>query len=159
MMLFIQAYRMGVETFFFFSYAKQKDARAMYSILMNYFVIVMSIILLMLVSGIDLIKYFLGSQEYWKGIGVVPILLLANLFFGVYIHLSVWYKLSDRTRYGAYISILGAFITVIINMSFYSHYGIRGFRLGYASILFWHVRVLICVGQEILLHTLQLEKK
>ncbi len=117
MILFIQAYRMGIEPFFF-SYAKEKNAKETYSMLMNYFVIVMCFILLILVSSIDIIKYFLSSKTYWQGVDVVPILLLANLFFGIYVHLSVWYKLSDKTKYGAYISILGAFITIIININF-----------------------------------------
>ncbi|BAV94318.1 lipopolysaccharide biosynthesis protein [Ichthyobacterium seriolicida] len=116
MVLFIQAYRLGAEPIFF-SQSKNKDSKKLYATTMNYFVLTMLIIFLLLVTHIELIKYFIRSEEYWQALDIVPILLLAQVFFGIYTHLSVWYKLSDKTVYGAYMSIVGAIITIVGNIS------------------------------------------
>jgi len=73
---------------------------------------------------LDILKPLLLRKEiYWEGIGVVPILLLANLFLGIYYNLSIWYKLTDQTKWGAYISIFGAILTVGLNIIFLPIYG------------------------------------
>ncbi len=114
--LFIQAYRYGAEPFFF-AKAKELDARETYAELMNLFVIVTSLIFVGLNLFIDPISHiFIPNPEYYEGLHIVPVLLLANLFLGVYINLSIWYKLSDKTLYGAIISIVGAAITIALNL-------------------------------------------
>lgn len=115
MTLFIQAFRMGVEPFFF-AKAKDKDARETYAFVMNYFVAIMSVIFLFLMVNLDVFKHFIRNEEMWVGIKVVPILLLANLSLGIYISLSVWYKINDKTKYGALFSIIGAIITIVMNI-------------------------------------------
>ena len=63
------------------------------------------------------------NQEYWKAMAIVPIILLANLFLGIYHNLSVWYKLTDKTRMGMYISLFGALVTVILNITLIGKFG------------------------------------
>ncbi len=123
MMLFATAYRLGIEPFFF-SNAKAKDAKANYAKILEFFVIFGALILLTVVVFVDILKLILIPNEaYWEAMTVVPILLLAYLFLGVYHNLSVWYKITDRTKFGAYISIFGALITLFINTIFIPKFG------------------------------------
>ena len=83
---------------------------------MLWFIIFGAFILVIIVLNLDIIGYlFLRKAAYWEGLMVVPILLLANLFLGIYYNLSVWFKLTDKTYYGTMISIIGAVITIILN--------------------------------------------
>ena len=117
MTIFVQAFKMGAEPFFF-NHAKEKNARNTYADILKYFVISGSLIFLVLVCFIDFFKSLvIRDPEYWMAIGIVPIILMANLFLGIYHNLSVWYKLTDRTRTGMYISILGAVITIGLNLA------------------------------------------
>ncbi|TDL99705.1 MAG: polysaccharide biosynthesis protein [Flavobacteriaceae bacterium] len=122
LLLFRQAYLLGIEPFFF-SHAQNKDAKKTYAKLMHYFVLVNCIILLGLVANLDLLKYYLGQPKYWEGLSVVPIILIAEVFLGIYLNLSIWYKLSDKTYIGAIISLIGAFLTIVINLVFIPKYG------------------------------------
>lgn len=121
MSLFIQAFRYAAEPFFF-SHAKEKNASRVYAEVMKYFVIVCAAIFLLVTLYIDIFKYFIG-KDFREGLPVVPVLLMANLFLGVYVNLSIWYKLTDRTLMGAGVSILGAALTVVLNVVFVPQYG------------------------------------
>ena len=112
--LFIQAFRYAAEPFFF-AEEKEKNARETYAKIMKYFVIVCTTIFLVVMLYIDLFKHFL-DDSYWAGLHIVPILLFANIFLGVFYNLSVWYKLSGKTKYGAYIASFGAIITISLNL-------------------------------------------
>jgi O-antigen/teichoic acid export membrane protein len=112
--LFIQAFRFAAEPFFF-SRLKDKNASKTYAVVMNYFVIVCCTIFLVVLFYLDIFKHFLRNKTYWEGLSIVPILLLANIFLGVYYNLSIWYKLSNKTKIGAAVAILGAIITLILN--------------------------------------------
>ncbi len=126
MTLFIQAYRYGAEPFFF-AKAKELDARETYAELMNLFIIATAFLFVGLNLFIGPIsRIFIPNPEYHEGLHIVPILLLANLFLGVYINLSIWYKLSDKTTYGALISIVGAIITISLNLWAIPVYGYTG---------------------------------
>jgi O-antigen/teichoic acid export membrane protein len=115
MVLFRTAYSLGIEPFFF-SYAKNENAPQTYADVTKYFVIFGSLISLSVIVFADILKLFLIPNEtYWSAMKVVPLIVLANLFLGIYTNLSVWYKLTDRTKMGAYISIVGAIITLTIN--------------------------------------------
>jgi O-antigen/teichoic acid export membrane protein len=116
MTIFIQAFRFAAEPFFF-SRAKEKDSKKTYALVMKYFVIFCLILFLATILNLDWIK-FLIAEPYWEGLKVVPILLLANLCLGVVYNLSIWYKLSSQTKFGAIISITGAVVTVVINVLF-----------------------------------------
>ena len=115
MTLFATAFRLGIEPFFF-SHAKNENAPQTYALITKYFVIFGSAILLCVVVFADVLKIlFIRSEEYWEAMSVVPLIVLANFFLGIYHNLSVWYKLSDKTKMGAYISIIGAAVTLVLN--------------------------------------------
>ncbi|MFK8301753.1 polysaccharide biosynthesis C-terminal domain-containing protein [Capnocytophaga stomatis] len=115
MTLFVTAYKLGVEPFFF-SNAQDKNAPQTYALVTEYFTIFGAFILLFITVFIDVFKLFLiPNAAYWEALWIVPVILLANLCLGVYHSLSVWYKVTDRTHVGAYISILGMLITVLLN--------------------------------------------
>jgi O-antigen/teichoic acid export membrane protein len=124
MTIFIQAFRFAAEPFFF-KYSKEKDAKKMYADIMKYFVIVCSILFLGTMMNIQWIQYFVGKQ-YREGMDVVPILLMANLFLGIFINQSIWYKLTGHTGYGAALTILGAIITISFNMYWIPRIGYMG---------------------------------
>lgn len=116
MTIFIQAFRLGAEPFFF-SHSKEKNAQQTYALIMKYFVMAGSFMLVFIISYLDVFKIALvKDQSYWKAIDIVPIVLLANLFLGIYFNLAIWYKLTDKTRYGMYLSIIGAIITIVFNL-------------------------------------------
>ncbi len=123
MTLFITAFRLGAEPFFF-NHATHKNAKENYAKILNWFVIAGAIILFVIVAFLPLFaKIILGRPEYYQALQIVPIILLANLFLGIYHNLSVWYKLTDKTKYGMYFSIIGALITVVLNLIFIPIYG------------------------------------
>lgn len=114
MTLFIQAYRFAAEPFFF-AMAKEKDAKAVYAKIMDYFVITVSLIFLITMLYLDdFFIHFIG-REFRGGRNVIPILMLANLFLGIYYNLSIWYKLTSKTIWGAWLSAIGAVITLVLN--------------------------------------------
>ncbi len=122
MMLFATAYRLGIEPFFF-SHSKTKGAEKNYAQVLELFVVFGAVILVTVVVFIDFLKALLIPNEaYWEAMAVVPILLLAYLFLGIYHNLSVWYKVTDRTKFGAYISVFGALITLVINGMFIAQF-------------------------------------
>lgn len=124
MTLFIQTFRYAFEPFFF-SQADKKDSRDMYALIMKYFVISGLAIFLFVMAGIGIFQYFIGAG-FREGLHIVPILLLANLFLGIVFNLSLWYKLSGKTSYGAYIAIIGAIITLIFNAALIPFIGYTG---------------------------------
>lgn len=126
MTLFSVAYKLAVEPFFF-SEAEKSNPKKNYALVLETYVIIGSSILVLVVVSLDLLKVvFIGDQEYWKAMKIVPIILLANFCLGIYQNLSVWYKVTDRTRFGAYISIVGALFTLIINIILIPIYGYLG---------------------------------
>jgi len=114
MTLFIQMFRFAAEPFFF-AEAEKKDSPELFARVLNYFVISGLLIFLGITLFIDVFQYFLGP-EFRSGLNIVPIVLIANLFYGVFFNLSVWYKLTDRTRNGAVIALIGASITLFANI-------------------------------------------
>ncbi|MEO9512943.1 MAG: oligosaccharide flippase family protein [Flavobacteriaceae bacterium] len=121
--LFGTAFRMGVEPFFF-SHAKTEKPQKTYAQITDYFVILGSIILLAVIVFIDVLgKLLIRNAIYWEALNVVPIILLGGLCLGIYHNLSVWYKVTDQTKFGAYISSIGALITLVINIAFIEKIG------------------------------------
>lgn len=116
MMMFTQAFRYAYEPFIF---AKHKDKNSVgaYADAMKYFVIFSLLILLGMLFYLDIIKLII-HPSYWSGMRVVPIVLFSYIFQGVFFNLSLWYKLTDKTQYGAYFSILGLVITLLVNVLF-----------------------------------------
>lgn len=115
MTLFIQAYRYAAEPFFF-SYAKEKDAKQTYARIMTFFVITVSVLFLVTMLYLDDIVILLIGKDFREGRTVIPVLMLAHLFLGIYYNLSIWYKLTGQTMYGAYLSVAGSIVTIGLNI-------------------------------------------
>jgi O-antigen/teichoic acid export membrane protein len=125
MTLFATAYRLGIEPYFF-SHSKTENPQKNYAKILEFFVALGSIILLFVVVFADVLKpYIVRSEAYWEAMWIVPIVLLANFCLGIYHNLSVWYKITDRTKFGAYISVFGAIITLAINIFFIKTYSYK----------------------------------
>ncbi len=123
MVMFIQAFRYAYEPFIF---AKNREAGTdklqVYSEAMKYFVIFGLFIFLGVMFYLDIIKYFIGPA-YFAGLKVVPIVMIAELFFGIFFNLSIWYKLTDRTIWGTWFSLLGLAVTLALNIIFVPRFG------------------------------------
>ena len=155
MTLFATAYRLGIEPFFF-SHAKSENPQKNYAIILEFFVAFGSIILLSVVVFADVLKpYIVRSEAYWEAMWVVPIILIANFCLGIYHNLSVWYKITDRTKFGAYISVLGAIITLVLNYVLIPIMGYKGSAIAtlsaYAFMMllsFFIISMLISCGKQ-----------
>jgi O-antigen/teichoic acid export membrane protein len=147
MNLAIQAFRYAAEPFFF-SNAADKNSPQLFARVNHYFVIVCCVFLLGVSINLDILKYFLGSEKYWEGLYVVPILLLAYLFLGVYYNMSIWFKLSDKTFYGTLITLAGAFITIGANYLLIPKLGYLG--SSWAALVCYFSMAVICylLGQK-----------
>src|SRR5690606_26322844 len=127
----IQAFRLGAEPFFF-SYAKNENARKVYALIMDYFVIATVLAMVGISANIEWLKYFIKGKDaaqqtlYWSGLHIVPVLLLGYVLLGIYMNLSVWYKLTDQTRFGLYISGIGAIVTIIFDVILIPKYSYLG---------------------------------
>tara|TARA_B100001250_G_C19511342_1_gene661825 strand:- start:128 stop:769 length:642 start_codon:yes stop_codon:yes gene_type:complete len=120
MVLFVQAYRYAVEPYYFNNF-KKTGFKHNYAKIMRYFIILSSLIFLTISLNIEyimdlLLLYSDYANEYKKGLEIIPIVLMAHLFLGIYYNLSMWYKLTNNTKYGAAISLFGATITIIFNL-------------------------------------------
>ncbi|MGN0235847.1 MAG: lipopolysaccharide biosynthesis protein [Paludibacteraceae bacterium] len=121
MMMFTQAFRYAYEPFVF---AKHKDKQSVeaYADAMKYYILFSYLILLGMVFYLDLLKYLI-APTYWEGLKIVPVVLWAYIFQGVYFNLSFWYKLTDKTQYGAYFSLIGVLITFVLQVIFVPRVG------------------------------------
>ena len=123
MNMFIQAFRYAFEPFFF-SQVKSEDNKRGYALILKYFVIFGLLIFLGISLFLDVFKTFnIIDEAYYSGLKVVPLVLMANLFLGIYYTLSLWYKLTDKTRFGAYFALIGAVISMAINIIFIPVFG------------------------------------
>ena len=123
MTLFVTAFKMGAEPFFF-THATKENAKENYATILKYFTIAGTVGLLLITVYIDLIKtLIIKNESYLLALNIVPVILLANLCLGIYHNLSVWYKLTDKTRFGMYISGIGAVITICVILVFSPTYG------------------------------------
>jgi O-antigen/teichoic acid export membrane protein len=131
MTLFIQMFRYAAEPFFF-AQKKEDNARQVYADVMKYFIIFGLFIFLGVTLFADVVKYFIGP-DYWEGLFILPIVLMANLLLGITFNLSIWYKLNDMTRFGAYIALAGAAVTIILNVLLVPRFSYLGSALGHLS--------------------------
>lgn len=128
--IFITAFRLGAEPFFF-SHAKNANAKQTYATILHYFVIALSILFVALVANIEVLKFFISRDkahvaDYWVGLPAVPYLLFGYVCLGIYSNLSIWYRLSDQTKFGLYISVAGAVITIVFNFILIPKYSYMG---------------------------------
>lgn len=124
MTLFVQTFRYAAEPFYF-SQQHKEESRKLFASVMNYFVLIGCVIFMTVLVYLDLFKHFIGSR-YHAGLHVVPILLAANLFLGIYLNVGIWYKLSGKTGYGAWLSLIGSIVTVVFNLWLIPVMGIAG---------------------------------
>jgi O-antigen/teichoic acid export membrane protein len=125
MTLFVQAYRFAAEPFFFNQFQKP-NAKKIYALMLQVFVLFGLSIFLFVTLYIDTIKLIIPNNLYHEGIIIIPIVLLANVFLGIYYNLSVWYKVTNKTKYAAIISSIGAFSTIVFNIFLLPKYGYIG---------------------------------
>ncbi|MCK4662683.1 MAG: polysaccharide biosynthesis C-terminal domain-containing protein [Bacteroidales bacterium] len=114
MTIFIQMFRFAAEPFFF-KQVKEKNPKETYADVMKYFIIFGLFIFLGVMLYMDIVKYFI-DDKFHEGLKIVPIVLIANLFLGIFYNLSVWYKINNLTHFGAMIAIFGAIVTIILNI-------------------------------------------
>ena len=115
MTMFTQAFRYSYEPFIF-AQRKDKNSLEIYADAMKYYILFALFIFLGMVLYIDILKYFIPNSSYWVGLKVVPIVLFSFIFQGIFFNLSLWYKLTDKTIYGAWFSLLGTIIIVVLNV-------------------------------------------
>jgi len=146
MNLGIQAFRYAAEPFFF-SNAQDKNSPALFAKVNHYFIITCCVVLLGIGINLDLIKFFTG-EDFWLGMSIVPVLLLAYLFLGIYYNMSIWFKLTDKTYFGTLITVTGAIITVAGNYVLIPIYGFMGSAL--AALLCYITMAISCywLGQR-----------
>ncbi|MFN8229328.1 MAG: polysaccharide biosynthesis C-terminal domain-containing protein [Bacteroidia bacterium] len=120
MTIFIQAFKYAAEPFFF-NTSNDKNSKQLNAVVMKYFVIFCLFLFLVTMMNIDIVIKMI-SEQYRVGVGVAPILLMANLCLGIFLNLSIWYKLTNQTKFGAVITIIGAIITLVINFIFVPKY-------------------------------------
>ena len=133
MTLFATAFRLGIEPYFF-SHAKADNPQKNYAKILEFFVAFGSVILLTVVVFADVIKpYIVRSEAYWEAMWIVPIILIANLCLGIYHNLSVWYKITDKTKFGGYISVFGAIVTLALNFWLIPIIGYKGSAIATVS--------------------------
>lgn len=131
MTLFIQMFRYAAEPFFF-AQVKEENAKKIYADVMKYFIIFGLFIFLGVTLFSDVVKYFIGP-DYWEGLFILPIVLMANLLLGITFNLSIWYKLNDMTHFGAYIGLSGAAVTILMNVLLVPRFSYLGAALGHLS--------------------------
>lgn len=146
--LFATAFRLGIEPYFF-SHSKTTNPQKNYAKILEYFVALGAIIMLTVVVFADLIKsYIILSDAYFEALWILPFILLANFFLGIYHTLSVWYKITDRTKYGAYISVLGALVTLILNWILIPKIGFKGSAIATLSAYSFMAMVSFYLGRK-----------
>lgn len=142
MSLAVQAFRFAAEPFFF-SNSNNKNSPALFAKANHYFTIVCCFILLGVVVNLDILKYLL-NEPYWEGLGIVPILLIGYMFLGMYYNFSVWFKLTDKTYYGTFITAAGAILTIVLNFLLIPRFGYLG--SSWATLLCYLVMAISCYG-------------
>jgi len=121
MAMITQAFRYAYEPFAFGN-AKENDNRETYAKAMKYFIIFTLLAFLVVIGYMDVLKYIIRNHDYWQGLRVVPIVMVAEIMMGVYFNLSFWYKLIDKTIYGAWFSGIGCLVLVTVNVIFVPTY-------------------------------------
>ncbi|MEC5148151.1 Membrane protein involved in the export of O-antigen and teichoic acid [Chitinophaga sp. 212800010-3] len=145
--MFIQAFRLGAEPYFF-KQAESGDPRKIYARIMKLFVIMLCFMFLFVSLYLNIWKAFLRTPFYYQGMRIVPVLLLANMFLGIYYNLTIWFKLTDRTKTGAVITLITAVLAFLLNYWWIPVMGYYGAAL--ATMVCYFVQMIICylLGQK-----------
>ena len=140
MTLFVQMFRFAAEPFYF-SEKETVDAKEKYAEVMKYFIFSGMVIFLIVINFLDFFILFIG-ENFREGVKIVPVVLLANLFMGIFNNMSIWFKITGNTKYGAFFVITGAIITVIINVLFIPYYGYYASAWGH--LISYTIMIIIC---------------
>ena len=123
--LFLQALRYAAEPFYF-NYENRENAKEVFAQILKWVVIILSLIILVVILYLDLFKYFISNETYWVGLHIVPIILFAYLALGIYQNQSIWFKLTDKTSWGIVFTVIGAFVTISLNLVLIPRIGYTG---------------------------------
>lgn len=125
--IFIQIFKLAAEPFFF-NQSSRDDARKIYARVMKFFVIACCFMFLLIALFLESWKWLIASKfrEYAEGLNVVPVLAMASVFLGIYYNLSIWYKLTNKNMFGAYVTLGGAAITILLNIWWIPSFGYTG---------------------------------
>ncbi|GGZ38941.1 polysaccharide biosynthesis protein [Echinicola pacifica] len=148
MNLIIQAFKYAAEPFFF-AQSESKDSPQLYAKVMHWFIIFCCSLMILVAVNLDLISTFiLGNKGYQEGLDIVPMLLMGYLMLGVYFNLSIWFKITDNTKYSFYITLIGAIITVLVILGLVPIWGFRGAAM--STLATYSVMSVICyvLGQK-----------
>jgi len=145
--MFIQAFKLGAEPFFF-KQAEGKDPQKMYARIMKLFVVLLCMMFLFVSLYLNVWKIFLRRPEYYPGMKIVPVLLLANMFLGIYYNLTIWFKLTDRTKTGAMITIVTAVLAFLLNWWWIPVMGYFGAALATMVCYFAQMTICYILGQK-----------
>ncbi len=145
--LAIQAFKYAAEPFFF-SESTQKDSKQTFARVFYYFIIVGAFAVLAISLNLEVLKYFLRSEVYWTGLHIVPILLVAQLFFGCYVNFSIWFKLIDKTYIGTYLTVIGAVLTIVLNYVLIPISGFEGSAVVTLIVYFYMMTAVYFLGQR-----------
>jgi len=146
MTLFIQMFRYAVEPFFF-RYAADKNSKGLYAAVMRYFILFGFVVYLGILMNIDIVKQ-LVDKSYWVGLKIVPVVLAANLLFGVFVNLSVWYKINDLTHYAILLNGAGLIMTIVFNVMLIPLWGYMASAWGHVAAMITMVTVSWYIGKK-----------
>ena len=146
MAMLMQAFRYAYEPFVFGN-SKDKDSKALYAKAMKYFIVIALLAFLTVVFYMDILRHII-NHNYWEGLKVVPIIMAAEIFMGIYFNLSFWYKLNDETYWGAIFSFIGCALLFVVNILFVPKYGYMA--CAWASFIGYFTAMLLSyfVGQK-----------
>jgi O-antigen/teichoic acid export membrane protein len=148
MSLVVQAFKFAAEPFFFAN-AENRNSPVVFADIMKWFIIACVLIWVFVSLNLDLVAQLtLRNPLYWAGLSVVPILLLANLFLGVYYNLSVWFKLVNKTYYGTYLTLMGLGVTILLNYLLIPKLGYLGCAVSFAVSAFLMMLICYLLGQK-----------
>ena len=140
LVVFTQTFRFAAEPFFF-KRQEDKSSKDTLAQVMKFFILVCLFVMLFTMANIDIFKYFIGAK-YWSGLSIVPVVLGANVLVGIYVNLSIWYKLSGKTMYGVYFIVFGCLLTVIMNYFLVPVYGYHA--AAYNRFVSYFLMVILC---------------
>lgn len=151
MTIFIQMFRFASEPFFF-GHAKDRNAPTLYAKVMTYFVIFCLLIFLGVMFYMDILQHFVGrnGSDYREGLRIVPIILIANMFYGIVFNLSIWFKLSDKTYYGTIIAVIGSIVTLLCFFILIPRIGYMGAAIAHLACYTVMISVSYFWGQRIM---------
>jgi len=140
LVVFTQTFRFAAEPFFF-KRQEDKSSKDTLAQVMKFFILVCLVVVLFTMANISIFKYYIG-EKYWSGLSIVPVVLGANVLVGVYVNLSIWYKLSGKTMYGVYFIVFGCLLTIILNYFLVPVYGYQA--AAYNRFISYLLMVLLC---------------